>query len=123
MNIGIRPNNAEQAKTLSFFSNGVPQNTINVVSIPVRETFGDDVAIFPLRMDYVNFLVDTKTTKGAHYIDLSPMEFIYSEYMESALRDVQALRTGTSKVLRNGQLYLVRNGITYDTLGQIVNRQ
>ena len=123
VNIGIRPNNAEQAKTLSFFSNGVPQNTINVVSIPVRETFGDDVAIFPLRMDYVNFLVDTKTTKGAHYIDLSPMEFIYSEYMESALRDVQALRTGTSKVLRNGQLYLVRNGITYDTLGQIVNRQ
>ena len=117
VNIGIRPNNAEQAKALTFFSEGVPQNTLNTVEIPVRETFGDDIAIFPLWMEYINFLVDTKTTNGAHYIDLSPIEFVYSEYIESALRDVQSLQTRAVKRIENGQLYILRDGVRYTVLG------
>lgn len=117
VNIGIRPNNSEQAKALTFFSEGVPQNTLNTVEIPVRETFGDDIAIFPLWMEYINFLVDTKTTNGAHYIDLSPIEFVYSEYTESALRDVQSLQTGAVKRIENGQLYILRDGVRYTVLG------
>ena len=121
VNFGIRTNNTDQAKALTFFPDGVPQNTLNTIEIPVRETFGDDVAIFPLWMEYINFLVDTKTTNGDHYIDISPIEFVYDEYRESALRDEQVLPKGTNKIIENGQVLIIRDGVRYTVLGTEVH--
>ena len=87
----------------------------------MRETFGDDVAIFPLWMEYINFLVDTKTTNGDHYIDLSPIEFVYDAYTESALRDLKGMQTGAVKRIENGQLYILRDGVRYTVLGTAVH--
>lgn len=116
INVGIRPNNAEQAKAVTLFPEGVPVNTFNRVAIPVRETFGDDIAIFPLEFTYINFLVDTKTSAGAHSISLGPIELVYNEYEGSGLKNEKTL-TSFSKELRNGVLFLVRDGVTYTVLG------
>ncbi|MBR3648036.1 MAG: phosphodiester glycosidase family protein [Paludibacteraceae bacterium] len=109
--VGIRPNNAQQARAIAF----TPDQT--QIAIPVRETFGDDAAIFPLWLEYINFSVDTKTTTGSHEILLNPIELVYSEYTESALQDVSA-EVGACKVLQNGQLYILRDGVRYTVLGQ-----
>ena len=60
-------NNAQQARAIAF----TPDQT--QIAIPVREMFGDDVAIFPLWLEYINFSVDTKTTTGSHEILLNPI--------------------------------------------------
>ena len=118
INLAIRPNNAQLVKVVTLFPDGVPANTLNQVAIPVRETFGDDVAIFPLWLEYINFLVDTKTTTGAHSIMLKPMELVYNEYA-TGLKNEKVSVT-FSKELRNGMLFLVRDGVTYTVLGQKV---
>lgn len=122
VNFAVRPNNAIVDNVVTLFTGGAAQNSWNTVSIPVRETFGDDFAIFPLRMEYINFLVDTKTTTGSHQIVLKPIELVYNEYPspESALRDEQALHNGTSKVVENGQVFILRDGVRYNVLGTIV---
>ncbi len=119
--MGLRPDKGEQTKVVTLFPDGVPQNTKNEVAIPVRETFGDDPAIFPLWLEYINFLVDTKTTSGDHTITLWPIELIYNEYTSQSALPRTAEQTTTRKVLDNGQLLLIHNGIRYSVLGQIVN--
>jgi hypothetical protein len=119
--MGLRPDKAEQTKVVTLFPDGVPQNTKNEVAIPVRETFGDDPAIFPLWLEYINFLVDTKTTSGDHTITLWPIELIYNEYTSQSALPRSVKQTTTRKVLDNGQLLLIHNGIRYSVLGQIVN--
>lgn len=116
--IGVRPNNDKQSMALSFFPDGVPVNTWNTVSIPVRETFSSDPAIFPLWLDYVNFLVDTKTTVGAHEILLKPISLIYSEYSspESSL-SLLPFDSSAHKILKDGQIYIFHEGKCYSVLG------
>ncbi|MBR4460597.1 MAG: hypothetical protein IKS26_03720, partial [Paludibacteraceae bacterium] len=63
-------------------------------------------------------LVDTKTTTGTHSIMLKPMELVYNEYA-TGLKNEKVSVT-FSKELRNGMLFLVRDGVTYTVLGQKV---
>mgnify|MGYP002622267220 CR=1 FL=1 len=120
VNMGIRTDKAEQATTITLFPEGVPSNTQNQVCIPVRETFGDDPAIFPLWLEYINFLVDTKTTTGTHNITLWPIELIYNEYVESALPCTSAEPTAR-KILDNGQLLIIHNNTRYTLLGTAIH--
>ena len=115
VNFAVRPNNASLPTVLPLFNSGAAQDTWNTVSIPVRETFGDDVAIFPLWLEYINFLVDTKTTNGAHTIYLKPIELVYNEYATGLKNEKSSITF--SKELRNGMLLLVRDGVTYTVLG------
>ena len=119
--LAVRPANSKNFQLVNY----TPQNpseqlttSQNNIIIPVRETFGDDPAIYPLWLDYINFSVDTKTTTGAHQIVLSPIELIYNEYPapESAIQNAAAV-THARKIMENGQLLIVRDGVRYTVLG------
>jgi len=122
VNFAVRPNNASLPNVLPLFNDGAVQNAWNSVAIPVRETFGDDIAIFPLWLEYINFLVDTKTTNGAHTINLKPIELVYSEYAgESALQNTAA-DSRSRKILEEGQMLIERDGVRYTVLGTEVRK-
>lgn len=114
VSIAIRPSTTNQFQLLNFTPGAV--GSLNEIIIPVHETFGDDPAIYPLELDYINFSVDTKTSTGAHSISISPIELVYNEYEGSGLKNEKTAVT-FSKELRNGMLFLVRDGVTYTVLG------
>jgi len=111
--IAIRPATSKTFQVVPFTP--ATAGTLNEVVIPVRETFGDDPAIYPLELNYINFSVDTKTSTGAHHIALQPISLIYDEY-STGLKDTKTAIT-FSKELRNGMLLLLRDGEAYTLLG------
>lgn len=115
----VRPCNSSLNQVVQLFGTGVPQNVLNHVCIPVSETFGADEAIFPLELQYINFLVDTKTTTGDHRVQLQPIRLIYNGYPapESALSAQTADDAAVRKILKDGRVIIIRNHQCYSVLG------
>lgn len=120
--VGIRTNDASSAKALTFFSTGMPQNQPAVIDIPVAATFGSDAAIFPLWLDYIKFMIDTKTTTADHSILFNGISLIYDAYEESVEDSLESLDSSSSadKYIINGQLYIRHDGHFYNALGTCI---
>ncbi|MCQ2334904.1 MAG: phosphodiester glycosidase family protein [Paludibacteraceae bacterium] len=115
----MQANNDKATTSTQLFSNGVPQNTPVALTIPVDSIFPDDHAIYPLRLAFIKFWLDTKTTLGARYMQFGGVHLIYDDFMEeTAVNYVESF--SIQKILENGQVIILRNGARYNTLGQRV---
>ena len=119
--MSIRANNDTHAKNLTY----TPTNEVNtefVCNIPVAETFGTDIAIYPLHFEGINYTMATSNTNGNYHLYLNGISLIYGDVNASGVQSpTSAAQTSVCKVLENGQLLIIRNGIRYTIHGAVVN--
>jgi hypothetical protein len=114
INVMIRPNNATQAQNVVVQEIAVGEETI--LEINVAETFGTDVAIFPLHFEGIKLFLDTQTEKGDRYIILPGIIEVFAESGETAVDNVTRPKAMT-KYIENGTLYIQSEKIKYNVLG------
>ena len=113
----IRPNNANQATNLTTVSTALAGESFEIV-IPVEESFGTDVAIYPLHFESIKFFFVSSTEKGERYITLPGIYQIYGKKSQgSGVQHIESVDQNTVKFVENGQLYIRRNGQCYTILG------
>lgn len=118
INVMIRPNNATQAQNVVVQEIAVGEETI--LEINVAETFGTDVAIFPLHFEGIKLFLDTQTEKGDRYIILPGIIEVFAEGGETAVEDVVLDNVEQTKFIENGSLYIRSNNAIYNVLGSQV---
>lgn len=112
----IRANNTSDAKTIVV----LPEQQANMpidVFVPVEEYFGDDAAIYPLHCQSLNLKPLASNTAGEYDIILSGIELLYGD--EPTIDMTQTVQSNTAnKVLKDGQIIIIKNGKKYTILGQ-----
>lgn len=119
--LSIRANNASAAQAMQFFTEGMPKDEWCEIVVPVAQEFSSDMAIYPLWLEYIKFWLDTQTTAADHYLQFGGVHLICNEAQESSLDGSATLErdlSETSKLLKDGQVLIIRNGKTYNVLGQ-----
>ena len=116
LNILIRPANAKQAKALRYTDVAEDQ----VFEINIEESFGNDIAIYPLHFESLKFTLDTSTEKGERYITLPGITQIYDvEDVQTGAENV-GNKSHVDKVVKNGVLYIQQADGIYTILGEKV---
>lgn len=115
----IRANNATTGHTIVIVPEVAASQPIDIV-IPIEETFGTDVAIFPLHCQSINLKPLATNVAGEYDILLSGIELVYGDDTTGDLIPSVTASTAT-KVLSNSNLYIVKNGVRYTILGSIVS--
>lgn len=119
--LSIRANNELHAQNITITPVAETGNDV-VTNIAVKDYFGTDVAIFPLHMECINFSLKSATSAGAHHLWLRGISLIYGDATQSGVDDVEIMDSATvTKVLQNGTMYILRNGVRYSVQGQVVN--
>ena len=119
VNVMVRPNNATQAQNVVIQEVAVGEET--VLEINVAETFGTDVAVFPLHFEGMKLFLDTQTEKGDRYITLPGIIEVFAEGGETAVENILN-QEAKKKYIENGALYIHSEGKVYDVLGAQVNK-
>ena len=113
----IRANNSTTTEQITFLN--TTANEENVLEIDVKDRFGDDVAIYPLRFLSLKMIPTTGTPNGACYVTLPGIIEVFAE----GTTDVDNITTSQSttlKYIQNGSLFIQTSDKTYDVLGQQV---
>lgn len=119
--LSIRANNELHAQNITITPVAETGNDV-VTNIAVKDYFGTDVAVFPLHMECINFSLKSSTTAEAHHLWLKGISLIYGDATQSGVDNVEAMDSATvTKVLQNGTMYILRNGVRYSVQGQVVN--
>ncbi len=119
--LSIRANNELHAQNITITPVAETGNDV-VTNIAVKDYFGTDVAVFPLHMECINFSLKSATSAGAHHLWLRGISLIYGDATQSGVDDVEIMDSATvTKVLQNGTMYILRNGVRYSVQGQVVN--
>lgn len=109
----VRANNAIQGINITIEPNQVGDVTLD---IPVKECFGTDVAIYPLHFELVKMFLNTSTEVGERYVALPGIQLLYGDADETDVDNVLSSQS-TAKFIKNGQLFIQRNGKIYTVLG------
>ena len=101
-------------------------NEKNSVYIDFDTLFGvqNDHAIYPIMLDYIKFTPKTKAEKQEYRI---PIEGIYLHYkgIPEQTTNVETItqQESTHKILRNGQLIIIKNNKIYNILGHEITEK
>ena len=78
----------------------------------------------PLYFFVEGSVVVTKTEEGQMHIEINainsyevPVHVVYNPSVTTAVEDINAATMGVKKVLKNGQLIIIRNGENFNTVG------
>ena len=86
----------------------------------------DDIAIYPIKLKNIAFSMNKKADKKEYNI---PFEGIYLHYGKQVTTDLecptspQAPASNAQKMLRNGQLIIIKNNKTYNILGHEITEK
>ena len=116
----IRANNSNTTEQITFLNPKVGEE--NILKVDVKERFGSDVAIFPLRFVSLKMIPTSETTKGECYVTLPGIiEVFYEQTM-----DVESITSypasSIMKYMKNGNLYIQTMDNTYNVLGISVSK-
>ena len=76
--IDVLANNALSSTTLEFAN--IESNKEQTLTIDVAETFAaNDIAIYPLMLNYIKFNISTDIEKKDHVVDIKSLQLIYDE--------------------------------------------
>ena len=101
-------------------------NEKNIVHIDFNELFGvqDDHAIYPIALEYIKFIPNSKAAKQEYHI---PIEGIYLHYKGIASEGTSVeevkLPASAQKILHNGQLIIINNNKIYNILGHEITEK
>ena len=115
----IRANNSTTTEQITFLN--TTANEENVLEIDVKERFGDDVAIYPLRFLSLKMIPTTGTPNGACYVTLPGIIEVFAEGTTD-VDNITSSQSTTLKYIKNGALYIQTSDKTYDVLGQQVTK-
>ena len=111
----IRANNSTTTDQITFLNPKVGEE--NIFEIDVKERFGDDAAIYPLRFLSLKMVPTSETTKGECYVTLPGIIEVFSE-QTTDVEDVTSNQSSTNvKYIQNGNLYIQTLDKTYNILG------
>jgi len=122
--VGVRANN-ERVTSKETFTSGFAANQPSYVDIDVASSFGTDPAIYPLHLEYINITLATTTAAGEQVIHLSPITLYYDGLLPSddiSTADPSCIVhcASCTKFIKDGQVFILRNGQLYDALGREV---
>ena len=116
----IRANNSTTTDQITFLNPKVGEE--NILEIDVKQRFGDDAAIYPLRFLSLKMVPTSETTKGECYVTLPGIIEVFSEQTTN----VENINTNQSssnvKYIKNGNLYIQTVDKRYNILGAQVNK-
>ena len=116
----IRANNSTTTDQITFLNPKVGEE--NILEINVKERFGDDAAIYPLRFLSLKMVPTSETTKGECYVTLPGIIEVFSE-QTTDVEDVISNQSSTNvKYIQNGNLYIQTENKIYNVLGAEVSK-
>jgi hypothetical protein len=111
----IRANNSNTTEQITFLNPKV--GVENILKINVKEKFGTDAAIYPLRFVAMKMIPTSETTKGECYITLPGIMEVFTD-ITSDVENVEPTPDATQgKYIKDGALYILHGEKTYDVLG------
>lgn len=114
----LRANNSSTTKQVTFLT--PTRGEENVLEIDVKETFGSDVAIFPLLFKALKFVPSSDNAKGECYVTLPGIIEVFSDEATD-VENVQTVQSATfMKYVKDGALYIESADKTYNVLGSQV---
>ena len=122
VSIGLRANNAT-ANTI-YSVDAITPDSPMTINIPLDSIFGvkDDLAIYPVTVEFITFTFDTKAEKKQYNIPISGIYLTYNGAQDTKVEHSSVSgKTQTVKFVQNGQIYVIRNGQIYNILGTKVN--
>ena len=114
----VRANNAKKSESITL----EPKRSGEImIEIPVEQSFGTDVAIYPLHFEKLKLMIDLSSEPGERYVTLPGIMQIYTGRpdVETGVEDVIVETSSTVKFVENGQLLIRRNGSVYTVLGTV----
>ena len=115
----IRANNSTTTEQITFLNTAA--NEENVLEIDVKERFGDDAAIYPLRFLSLKMIPTTGTPNGACFVTLPGIIEVFAEGTTD-VDNITSSQTTTMKYIKNGSLYIQTGDKIFDVLGQQVTK-
>ena len=115
----IRANNSTTTEQITFLNTAA--NEENVLEIDVKDRFGDDVAIYPLRFLSLKMIPTTGTPNGACYVTLPGIIEVFAEGTTD-VDNITSSQSTTMKYIKNGSLYIQTGDKIFDVLGQQVTK-
>lgn len=116
--IGVRANNETKTHLVGFTQ--ITPDEPNTLRVDFNETFegqNNDIAIYPVTLEFITFAINTKAEKKEYHIPFDGIYLIYGDE-DTAIGYTPAQSAGaTRKVLINGQLVIINNGHIYNLLG------
>ncbi|MBR5443749.1 MAG: phosphodiester glycosidase family protein [Paludibacteraceae bacterium] len=116
----IRANNSNTTEQITFLNPKVGEE--NIFKIDVKERFGSDVAIFPLRFVSLKMVPTSETTKGECYVTLPGIIEVFYEQTTDVESITSYPASSIMKYMKNGNLYIQTMDNTYNVLGISVSK-
>jgi hypothetical protein len=88
----------------------------------VKERFGDDAAIYPLRFLSLKMIPTTGTPNGACYVTLPGIIEVFAEETTDVDNITSSTNNTNVKFIKDGALYIQLGDKTYDVLGSQVSK-
>jgi hypothetical protein len=111
----IRANNSNTTEQITFLNPKV--GVENILKVNVKEVFGTDVAIYPLRFVAMKLIPTSETTKGECYITLPGIMEVFTDITSDVENVGPAQDVKSGKYIKDGALYILHGEKTYDVLG------
>lgn len=119
VSIGLQANNSNTYQI--FATNDIQQDKENKIVVDLHELFGSkgDVAIYPVRLNYITLSFNVKAAQQEYRIPFDGIYLYYNSAPETGITSPQLTEstTGAQKVIINGQLVIINNGHIYNLLG------
>ena len=116
----IRANNSSTTNQVTFLNPKSGEETI--LEIDVKEVFGEDVGIYPLRFLSLKLIPTSETPKGECYVTLPGIIEVFSEEATDVENITTSTTSSVTKCIKDGALYILTNGLTYDVMGTLINK-
>ena len=116
----IRANNSSTTDQITFLNPKVDEE--NILEIDVKERFGSDRAIFPLRFLSLKMVPTSATPKGECYVTLPGIIEVFSEKTTGLENTNSPQSSSMVKYLKDGNLYIQTMDKTYNVLGAQVRK-
>lgn len=126
MTIGLRPNDQASSHIIATPFANVNSSDWVTYAVPVRGIVENpnDLAIYPMWMEYINFLLDTKNANGDRYIDIQSIELVYKDFISTGLKETkisEMVDNSARKMITSKGVSVIRGGKIYDLTGRQIN--
>ena len=116
----VRANNSTTTDQITFLS--PKANEENILEIDVKERFGGDRAIYPLRFLSIKMIPTTGTPNGECYVTLPGIIEVFSEKTTDVEHTTILQSSSMMKYIKDGNLYIQTMDKIYNILGAQVSK-